>query len=201
MTVNEDLLSICQNSGEAAFRIYEPVDTVIVLGAGRMAENDLLTAPSCGISVLKRKGGGGTVVLSPGQVVLALVKEVSQPFGNREYAQAINSWFKQALFEMGINRVEERGISDLCLGGRKILGSSLFRRRRLLFYQASLLVCNDLTLFSRYLSYPSIVPEYRQGRSHEAFCTNLHREGFTFPVAEVIERLERVVRRQLPQLC
>lgn len=201
MTVNEDLLSICQNSGEAAFRIYEPVDTVIVLGAGRRAENDLLTLESCGISVLKRKGGGGTVVLSPGQVVLALVKEVSQPFGNREYAQAINSWFKQALFEMGINGVEERGISDLCLGGRKILGSSLFRRRRLLFYQASLLVCNELTLFSRYLSYPSIVPEYRQGRSHEAFCTNLHREGFTFPVAQVIERLERVVRQQLPRLC
>ncbi|MBA7483334.1 MAG: hypothetical protein GH155_02780 [Spirochaeta sp.] len=200
MTVNEDLLSICLTSGEAVFRIYEPVDSVIVLGAGRRAANDLLTAGSSGIPVLKRKGGGGTVVLSPGQVVLALVKEVSHPFGNREYAQTINSWFKQALSEMGISGMEERGISDLCLGGRKILGSSLFRRRRILFYQASLLVCNDLTLFSRYLSYPSIVPEYRQGRSHEAFCTNLHREGFTFPVAEVIERLERVVRQRLPQL-
>jgi len=201
LTVNEDLLSICQNSGEPAFRIYEPADTVIVLGAGRRAENDLLTLASGGIPVLKRKGGGGTVVLSPGQVVLALVKEVSQPFGNREYAQTINSWVKQALFEMGISGVEESGISDLCLMGGKILGSSLFRRRRILFYQASLLVCNDLTLFSLYLSYPSIVPEYRQGRSHEDFCTNLHREGFTFPVAEVIERLERVVRQRLPQLC
>ena len=201
MTVNEDLLSICQKSGEATFRIYEPVDTAIVLGAGRRAEHDLLTLKNSGVPVLKRKGGGGTVVLSPGQVVLALVKEVSQPFGNLEYAQAINGWFKQALFDMGISGVEERGISDLCLGGKKILGSSLFRRRRILFYQASLLVCNDLTLFSLYLSYPSIVPEYRQGRSHEAFCTNLHREGFTFPVAEVIERLERVVRQRLPQLC
>lgn len=201
MTVNEDLLSLCRTSGEPVFRIYEPVDTVIVLGAGRRVENDLLNAESSGIPVSKRKGGGGTVVLSPGQVVLALVKEVSQPFGNREYAKTINSWFKQTLLEMGISGVEERGISDLCLGGRKILGSSLFRRRRILFYQASLLVCNDLTLFSLYLSYPSIVPEYRQGRSHEDFCTNLHREGFTFPVAEVIEGLERVVRQRLPQLC
>lgn len=201
MTVNEDLLSTCLTSGEPVFRIYEPVDTVIVLGAGRRAEHDLLTLESSGIPVLKRKGGGGTVVLSPGQVVLALVKEVSQLFGNREYAQALNSWFKQALFEMGINGVEERGISDLCLGGRKILGSSLFRRRRVLFYQASLLVCNDLNLFSLHLSYPSIVPEYRQGRSHEAFCTNLHQEGFPFSVAAVIERLERVVRQRLPQFC
>jgi len=98
------------------------------------------------------------VVLSPGQVVLALVAEVGSPFRNREYAAEINGWFIEALASVGVASVTREGISDLAIGGRKILGTSIYRRRLALFYQASLLVSCDVALFSRYLAMPSRVP-------------------------------------------
>ena len=178
---------------------------LVVLGAGRKAEEDVLQelAVADGVPLRRRRGGGGTVVLSPGQAVLALVTEVSSPFGNREYFRAINQWIREALEELGIPAalIQDRGISDLAMGERKILGTSLYRRRRLLFYQGSLLVDNELTLFDRYLRFPSRVPDYRRGRGHGEFCTTLAREGYAVPVGRVMEILERVVRARLPELA
>ena len=201
--VNDDLLEEYARGGKPVFRLYEPQAAVVVLGAGRRAEEDVLTAyaEADGVPVLRRRGGGGTVVLSPGQAVLALVTEVDSPFHNREYFQRINEWIREALAGLGVEAVEHRGISDLAIGERKILGTSLYRRRRLLFYQASLLVCCDLSLFERYLAVPSRAPEYRRGRSHAAFCTTLAGEGYRFAVARVLEALQRVVAERLPALA
>jgi lipoate-protein ligase A len=177
----------------------------VVLGAGRKVEEDVLEAQAAadGVPLSRRRGGGGTVVLSPGQVVLALVAEVLSPFRNREYFRAINAWVREALDGLGIPGalVQDRGISDLAMGERKILGTSLYRRRRILFYQASLLVDNELALFDRYLRFPSRVPDYRGGRGHREFCTSLAQEGYAVRVGRVIESLERVVRARLPELA
>jgi lipoate-protein ligase A len=131
------------------------------------------------------------------------VTEVSSPFHNREYFCAVNHWVRVALAELGVPAeiVQDRGVSDLAIGERKILGTSLYRRRRILFYQGSLLVDVDLALFDRYLRYPSRVPDYRRGRGHGAFCTTLAREGYAVPVAMVMGSLQRVVRARLPQLA
>ncbi len=200
MTVNEDLLNSFLNKRNPVYRIYDPDDVCIVLGAGRKNKGDIFdgAVKEDSIPVFTRKGGGGTVVLSPGMIVLALVAEVSSPFHNREYACRINTWQKQVLEAFGIRNIRENGISDLTLGGRKILGTSIFRRKNLLFYQSSLLVKNDLSLFSRYLSFPSSVPDYRGNRDHEEFCTNLHNEGYRISVDEVSAGIERIVSIELP---
>jgi lipoate-protein ligase A len=178
---------------------------LIVLGAGRREEEDVRQeqAAADGVPLRRRRGGGGTVVLSPGQAVLALVTEVSSPFRNREYFRAINHWVREALAALDVPAalVLDRGISDLAMDERKILGTSLYRRRRILFYQGSLLVENDLALFDRYLRFPSRVPDYRRGRGHSEFCTTLAREGYAVPAARVMETLERVVRERLPRLA
>jgi lipoate-protein ligase A len=172
------------------------------MGAGSKAETDVFAeqVEIDRVPVLRRRGGGGTVVLSPGQVVLALVTEVSSPFQNLSYFRAINHWFRLALQKLGVAGVEDRGVSDLALGEKKILGTSLYRRRKILFYQASLLVDNDLSLFDRYLRFPSRVPDYREGRGHLDFCTNLRLAGYALSVGEVMESLEPVVRQQLVRL-
>ena len=178
---------------------------MVVLGAGRKAEEDVLEAQAAsdGVPLRRRRGGGGTVVLSRGQAVLALVTEVSSPFRNREYFQAINGWIRDALSGLGVppELIQDRGISDLAMDERKILGTSLYRRRRILFYQGSLLVDNDLALFDRYLRFPSRVPDYRKGRGHGEFCTTLAREGCAVPVQRIMESLERMVQVRLPQLA
>jgi lipoate-protein ligase A len=202
-SVNDDLLQEHERSGKPVFRLYEPDVAVVVMGAGRKAEEDVLLAntEADGVPLLRRRGGGGTVVLSPGQAVLALVSEVASPFHNREYFHRINEWFREALAALGVTGVEHRGISDLAITERKILGTSMYRRRQILFYQASLLVSADLALFDRYLAFPSRVPEYRRGRPHGEFCTTLVKQGYSISVSQVLERLGRVVEARLPALA
>jgi lipoate---protein ligase len=201
-TVNEDLLADYRSQGSAVRRIYEPTALCAVLGASGRPEKDLLldTLAADGVPWRFRHGGGGTVVLGPGQVVLALVTEVESPYRNREYAAAINEWIIEALARLGVNGVEHEGISDLAIRDRKIVGTSIYRTRLILFYQSSLLVDTDLGIFTRYLAMPSKVPEYRRGRTHEDFCTTLRREGFSGTVADVVAALESVVSDRLPLL-
>jgi lipoate-protein ligase A len=202
MTVNGDLLDEFRRVPAPVSRLYEPKETIAVLGAGGNPETDLYLdhLADDGVPWRRRRGGGGTVVLTPGQVVLACVTEVASPFRNREYAAQINSWFVEALTRLGVRGVEPRGISDLAIWDKKILGTSIYRTRLILFYQASLLVSNDLAVFTRYLTMPLRVPDYRVGRTHEDFCTTLVREGYRLSVAEVMRVLKEVVDVRLPAL-
>ena len=202
MTVNGDLLDEFRRVSAPVSRLYEPKETIAVLGAGGNPETDLYLdhLADDGVPWRRRRGGGGTVVLTPGQVVLACVTEVASPFRNREYAAQINSWFVEALTRLGVRGVEPRGISDLAIWDKKILGTSIYRTRLILFYQASLLVSNDLAVFTRYLTMPLRVPDYRVGRTHEDFCTTLLREGYELSVAEVMRVLKEVVDVRLPAL-
>lgn len=201
-TVNGDLLDLYREAGTPVSRTYEPTDVMAVLGAGGNPEADLYleNLEADGVPWRRRRGGGGTVVLTPGQVVLALVTSVDSPFRNREYAQEINGWIVEALSRLGVSGVKQRGISDLAIGEKKIVGTSVYRTRLVLFYQASLLVSNDIRVFSRYLTMPTRVPDYRAGRTHEDFCTTLAREGHACTVQDVAGALSEVVNARLPAL-
>ncbi len=201
-TVNGELLEAFLAERTARLRVYEPPGIAAVLGAAGRPDRDLKLAAleADGIPVLHRRGGGGAVVLSPGQVVLALVTDVASAFASREYARAINEWFIEALGSLGVRGLEQLGISDLAIGGRKVLGTSIYRARLLLFYQASLLVSNNVSLFDRYLEHPHAEPDYRQGRGHESFCTTLRAEGYDLDPVRVIAALEPVARRRIKEL-
>jgi lipoate---protein ligase len=191
-----------RRSGVPLSRIYEPSTLCAVLGAAGKPEQDLLleNLDADGVPWMHRRGGGGTVVLGPGQVVLAVVTEVASPFRNKEYAAEINSWIVEALRRLSVTGVHPAGISDLAIGEKKIVGTSIYRTRLVLFYQASLLVNNDISVFTRYLAMPVKVPDYRMGRTHEEFCTTLAREGYAGSVADVVAVLAKTVDTRLPLL-
>ena len=197
--VNDALLDQQERTGRPAWRIYEPQRPAIVLGAGGRPQTDVYVerARRDGVPLLRRRGGGGTVVLGPGQLVLALVVAVDSPYRNREHLCAINGWVADALSRLGVAGVRPQGICDLAIGARKVLGASLFRRRAVLFYQSSLLVCCDLTLFGRYLRHPSREPDYRARRTHSAFCTTLAEQGHELAPGRVAEALRPVVVERL----
>lgn len=69
--------------------------------------------------------------------------------------------------------LSQNGISDICMGSKKIAGTSLFRSKHYLLYQASILVDPKLHLIERYLRHPSKEPNYRLNRSHSDFLTSL----------------------------
>ena len=200
--MNGDLLEEYLRSRVPLSRIYEPDSLCAVLGAAGKPEQDLLldALERDGVPWMRRRGGGGTVVLGPGQVVLAVVTEVDSPFRNREYAGQINSWIVEALRRLSVTGAQPAGISDLAIREKKIVGTSIYRTRLVLFYQASILVSADISLFTRYLAMPARVPDYRRGRTHEDFCTTLAREGFKGGVQEVADALREVVDERLRSL-
>ena len=67
-TVNGDMLDEYRRSGVPVLRIYEPAALCAVLGAAGKPEQDLLldALERDGVPWMRRRGGGGTVVLGPG---------------------------------------------------------------------------------------------------------------------------------------
>jgi lipoate-protein ligase A len=69
--------------------------------------------------------------------------------------------------------LSQEGNSDLVLGDRKVSGNSMRCKRDHLLYHGTLLYGFDLNLMGRFLRMPPRQPEYRAGRAHADFVTNL----------------------------
>jgi lipoate---protein ligase len=184
-------------AGEKPFAyLYEQQRVEVVHGPSFVAEAEVFTdrCEADGVPVAERRGGGGTVVLSPGTLVIVAVGERGD--GGREWARSVfhrvNGAIIAALRKAGIDSAVEAGISDIASGGRKVLGSSLYMGSRppLFYYQSSLMVSNDLGLMDRYLRHPPREPEYRGGRGHGEFCTTLKDCGLTVGMNELAGLIE-----------
>ncbi len=144
-----------------------------------------------GIPILRRCSGGGTVVQGPGCLNYALVlrSPADGPFHSiatanqfimRQNRAAIASLNSQPLGaakqgEDGSTfNVAVRGHTDLAVGDRKFSGNSQRRRKHFLLFHGTFLLDFDLALISELLPMPSKQPDYREGRGHDRFLTNLN---------------------------
>jgi len=156
--------------------IYEYKKIDVVLGKS-ISLNPDINIEACqeeGVALLRRKGGGGAVVLSPGVWVITACyansrKDINVPWVLERIALTI----AEGLEQVTDVRISLNGMGDLCIGDKKILGSSLYCGRGAVLYQGSLMVNNDLNYIFRLLNHPSKEPEYRRGRRHEDFVTTL----------------------------
>lgn len=157
--------------------IFVPRDTVVVLGSGNdeTREANVDACAAARVPILRRYGGGGTVVLYPGCVVVSAGCWVKEQFQNTFYFDLFNRGVIEALATEwpGLSGLSQAGISDIVFEGRKVAGTSMFRSRNYLLYQASILVDLDRDLVSGLLSHPTKEPDYRKGRSHKDFLTSL----------------------------
>lgn len=195
-TLDADLLEAVEAGAPWAHRVWEAAGPAVVLGRGTPERE--VRADACaadGVPVLRRPGGGGAVVLAPGCLVVTVAAVVERELDVGGYLGRIAAFLADALAGLTGLPLAVRGTGDLCLGDRKVLGSSLFRRRRLLFYGASLLHSMDLTLVDRYLGHPGREPAYRRGRPHAEFLTTLAAEGCTLPIPALGDGLDRLLPR------
>lgn len=149
-------------------------------------EIDVAACEKDAVRVRQRVSGGGAVVLGPGCLCYALVLPISER--HRQLGvDRITADLMQRLAE-ALSRphdpVTVHGVSDLVLGGRKFSGNSQRWRRQALLHHGTILFDFDLSRVSRYLKFPSRVPDYRDGRDHEAFICN-----FDLPRSEIVNRL------------
>ena len=200
--LDDDLLDAVRAGTPSAYRSWQPQAPFVVLGCGNAAEREVYEerCQADSVPILRRRGGGGTVVLSPGVLVISLIKHVKHLYHFAEYFFQINEIMIDALRGCGVEHLHQRGISDICLGDRKIVGSSMYRSKTLLFYTASLMVENDLTLLDRYLRHPSKEPDYRQGRPHRDFVTTLAAAHPGLTVAAVQPQIDRVFLQRIHEI-
>jgi lipoate-protein ligase A len=157
--------------------------------------------PQCAsdyVDVYKRRSGGGSVVLSPGMVIIIIVNKRG-PCGPAEIFSTIHDGVIAVLESSGISGVQKTGLSDLAINNRKILGSSLYLKQSpgLYFYQSALMVDSDLSLLGKYLAHPPREPLYRGKRGHADFCTTLNKEGYGVCAEEIAEKIGRELAGRL----
>jgi lipoate-protein ligase A len=199
---NDDIFIDGASRAKPFVRIYEQRDVEVVHGPSYSGDKEVFVdrCGEDGVAVVERRGGGGTVVLSPGVLVIITVGNKKNDRENAlDIFGRVHNAIISALSMAGIDNVVRAGISDLAVDDRKILGSSLYMGTKppLFYYQSSLMVSNDLALLDRYLRHPPKEPDYRQGRSHRQFCTTLKESGHRVDPKELAALIESHIRNHL----
>jgi lipoate---protein ligase len=179
LALDEALLDEAEDSRSPSelLRLWEPSAPMVVVG--RSSQVEIEVRQSCcrelGIPVLRRSSGGAAIVTGPGCLMYAVVLNLEMRPQLRPIDAAHRFTLHQitrALRRPGLS-VELCGTSDLALGDRKFSGNSLRVRREHLLYHGTLLYDFPLDLIAACLDRPPRQPDYRAGRGHADFVTNL----------------------------
>jgi lipoate-protein ligase A len=179
LACDEALLDACERgSWNEVLRFWEsPVPFVVVGYANSVArEVNMARCQALNIPILRRCTGGGAVVQGPGCLNYSLVLRVN-PIGPLQNIPAANRHImdrnRAAVSQVMEKPVAVNGFTDLTIDGIKFSGNSQRRRRNALLFHGSFLLHFDLDLISDLLPPPSKEPDYRKGRAHRDFLTNL----------------------------
>ncbi len=182
VTVSEYNLPDIQlmNESTNSFLLWIPNKSYIVLGASNNAKDAVIeeSTLSDNITVLKRRTGGQTVMLTPNNLIISAVITDESVMKPKDVFNKFNDHIIGAIAKDHAVKFATRGISDIATGELKILGSSMYRGKGYLFYHAVLNFNEPSTTFQKYLKHPNNEPDYRKGRKHHEFVTSLKETGY-----------------------
>ena len=185
LALDEALLrELNEHGGPGVLRVWERPAPCVVLGRANRLELNVNPA-ACeadGVPVLRRGSGGGTVLLGPGALCWSLALPVGPPAGVPGDIPAVTSHIMHALADAFAAAGVPAGVdgtSDLTVPGPgdarlKIGGNAQRWLKTAMLHHGTLLYDFDLALIPKYLSRPERQPDYRAGRDHAAFVTNLN---------------------------
>jgi lipoate-protein ligase A len=179
LALDEALLERAEAAGRPCelLRLWEPDRPAVVVGSSSRVAVEV-HGDACreqGIPILRRVSGGLSVVTGRGCLMYAVLLG----YQRRPELRAIDRAHAFVLDRVAaaLDRlapgVTRAGTSDLAFAGRKCSGNSLRCKRDHLLYHGTLLYNFDLPLIGRLLAPPPRAPDYRAGREHGAFVTNL----------------------------
>lgn len=179
LAVDEWMVSRCEQEGTEALCFWQPRDLFVVVGYGNRVQEEV-NVPACaadGVPILRRVSGGGTVLQMPGCLNYSLVLRAPAE-GPLATITGANRYIMQrhaeVLSRLAGRPVEVKGITDLAVAGKKCCGNAQRRYRQVLLFHGVFLLQAPVELMERYLRFPSRVPDYRAGRRHAEFVSNLH---------------------------
>ncbi|MBI1830846.1 MAG: lipoate--protein ligase family protein [Planctomycetes bacterium] len=190
LALDEALLLDAEAGGAEVMRLWRWPMHAVVLGAGGRIADDVEDA-ACqadGVPIARRSSGGGTVLLGPGCLLYSLVLRFDRhPALDDLHAsyRFILGHIAEALTPLA-GPITLQGSSDLVFLNRKFSGNAQQRKRTHLLHHGTILHGFDLAAVARYLKPPPRQPDYRRGRDHVDFLTNL-------PIAE--DAMEHALRQ------
>lgn len=190
-----DLFPLMTDKRSENFYTWIPESRYLILGRSNNPVDSLFldNVLSDEIEVYQRPSGGETVILTPNTLVISAIDLADELYVSKEIFKKFNNQIINSLQKFGIEKLTQRGISDISIGEKKILGSSMYRSKNKFFYHAVLNISEDTTTIARYIKHPKREPDYRKGRNHSEFVTNLHAEGYNINKYEI----EKELRTQL----
>jgi len=176
------LMRMEREGGGGFLRFWESPIPFIVLGRISRQDEDLWLdrVQLDRIPVIRRSSGGGTVLQGPGCLNYSLIvpKDDDPEYAdvNHSYRRILGKIIDGLAFE-GL-RVDFRPLSDMILLSatneeRKFSGNAQRRARHYFLHHGTILFDFNLKLMEQYLRIPEQMPEYRQGRPHSDFVTNM----------------------------
>ena len=167
--------------------VWQPAGTLIVLGQSNTPERSLISenVEADNIPVTKRPTGGEAVVLTRQMAVITVAREFREMITSKDFFKVINGMMLDVLSDLGVKNYGTKGISDITIGDRKILGSSMHRKEKRLVYHGVLNISEDPGIFERYLKHPGREPDYRLNRRHSEFVTSLKDEGYNIEYKDI----------------
>jgi lipoate-protein ligase A len=179
VALDEALLEAAEESGRPSevLRLWEPRQTLVVIGRASHVDQEVYREECLrrGIPIIRRTSGGAAIVAGPGCLMYAVVLS----FDRRPHARVIEQAHSLVLgrlaeaLESLAPGIERQGTSDLAIAGRKVSGNSMRARRTHLLYHGTLLYGFPLATIETCLKSPPRQPDYRAGRTHADFVTNL----------------------------
>ena len=191
---------LAEHDGEV-LRLWEAPTPFVVLGSSSKFQHEA-NVTACrddGVPILRRASGGAAIITGPGCLMYGVVLSYHARPELRDLDAAhrfMMQTLSRALSIEGLT-ISVHGICDLVHEGRKFSGNSLRCKRTHLLYHGTLLYDYALPNIARYLGTPARMPEYRAGRAHESFVTNL-----PLPREKMVHALRQAFAAQteLPEL-
>jgi lipoate-protein ligase A len=179
LALDEALLEIAE-TGERpceVLRLWEPPQPMVVVGRSSRWEQEvrLEACQRRSIPVLRRASGGLSIVTGPGCLMFSLIVSYdARPEWRKvdRAHQGVLGPLAETLARL-LPGVALRGTSDLAWHDKKFSGNSLRCRRNALLYHGTLMYDFDLACIEALLRFPPRTPNYRAGRTHTDFVTNL----------------------------
>lgn len=176
------------------FISWVPDKRYLVIGKSNKAIDSVIEQEVVkdGIDVYQRPSGGEAVLLSEKTLVIAFKFEIKNVLKTHQYFEKINNKVIRALENQNVKNLHQKGISDVSIKDKKILGSSIYRKENKVFYHAVINISEDVDVIQKYLKHPKKEPDYRKGRDHKSFVTSIKDEGFTVDVEKFRKDLDEL---------
>ena len=161
----------------STLRLWEFDQTVVIIGRSSRVDFEVNREYCAQQStpVLRRCSGGASVVGGAGCLMYSVVLDQDLGGGLRKIDVAHQYVMSRVLaaVQTQLPEVELQGICDLTWQNRKCSGNSLRIGRKHILYHGTVLYAADLNALSSCLSEAPRQPNYREGRDHRQFVTNI----------------------------